>query len=113
MTVIVTRNVADRIRGFLASSLLEVGPGIYTGARVTVAVRDRIWGVLEDWFSGMEGSIVMVWSDPHVPGGQDVRVLGSPPTELVEVDGIVLACKSLENQVEPGSIKDSAAKRPL
>jgi len=104
MTVIVTRNVPDRIRGFLASSLLEIGPGIYTGARVTVAVRKRIWSVLEDWFSGRDGSIVMVWSDASVPGGQSVRILGAPPIDLVEVDGTVLACKSLDQEVEHGFV---------
>lgn len=90
MTVVVTRNVPDRIRGFLASSMLEVGPGVYTGSRLSVAVRDRIWGVLEGWFIG-DASIVMVWRDPKTPGGQSVRVLGAPPIDLVELDGIVLS----------------------
>lgn len=91
MTVVVTRNVPDRIRGFLASSMLEVGPGVYTGSTLTVAVRDRIWGVLEDWFPGADSSIVMVWTDRKVPGGQSVKVLGVPPIDLVELDGIVLS----------------------
>ncbi|MEL6317336.1 MAG: type I-E CRISPR-associated endoribonuclease Cas2e, partial [Pseudomonadota bacterium] len=30
MTVIVTRDVAPRIRGFLASLALEIAPGVYT-----------------------------------------------------------------------------------
>ena len=91
MTVVVTRNVPDRIRGFLASSMLEVGPGVYTGSRLSVAVRDRIWDVLEDWFPGTDSSIVMVWRDKKVPGGQSVKVLGVPPIDLVELDGIVLS----------------------
>jgi len=92
MTVIVTRNVSDRVRGFLASSMLEVGPGVYTGFRQSPAVRERIWSVLEDWFTVEIGaSIVMVWNDPNTPGGQAVKVLGVPPVELVEVDGIILA----------------------
>ncbi len=96
MTVVVTRNVPDRIRGFLASSLLEVGPGVYTGARVTVAVRERIWGILEQWFPGTEGSIVMVWSDSQMPGGQAVRVLGTPLIHLIEFDGIVLCRRQID-----------------
>ena len=91
MTVIVTRNVADRIRGFLASSMLEVAPGVYSGARQSPAVRERIWGVLQAWFlAEADASIVMVWSEPSMPGGQAVNVLGVPPVELVEVDGIAL-----------------------
>lgn len=93
-TVVVTRNVSDRIRGFLASSMLELAPGVYTGARVSPAVRDRIWTVLEDWFGAeVEASIVMVWDEPQMPGGQQVRTLGVPPVELVELDGMVLTMR--------------------
>jgi CRISPR-associated protein Cas2 len=91
MTVVVTRNVPDRIRGFLASSMLEIGPGVYTSPSISVAVRNRIWGVISDWFSGPDSSIVMVWRDGKAPGGQSVKVLGVPPIDLVELDGIVLA----------------------
>lgn len=93
MTVVVTRNVQDRVRGFLASSMLEVGPGVYTASRLSVAVRDRIWNVLQDWFTG-DASIVMVWKDNQTPGGQSVKVLGAPPIDLVELDGIVLSRRS-------------------
>lgn len=91
MTVVVTRNVPDRIRGFLASSMLEVGPGVYTGSRLSTAVRDRIWNILEEWFPGADSSIVMIWKDNRIPGGQSVRVIGMPPISLVKLDGIVLS----------------------
>jgi CRISPR-associated protein Cas2 len=92
MTVIVTRNVSDRIRGFLASSMLELAPGVYSSPRQSAAVRDRVWQVLEDGFQyELEASIVMVWQEPHMPGGQAVRVLGLPPIEFVAADGIVLS----------------------
>ena len=91
MTVVVTRNVSDRVRGFLASSMLELGPGVYSAPRINPSVRDRIWTVLEDWFpSEREASAVMVWADPSMPGGQKVRVLGLPPVELVDVDGLLV-----------------------
>lgn len=94
MTVVVTRNVSDRIRGFLASSMLELAPGVYSGARISPAVRDRIWAVLEDWFAAeVEASIVMVWQEPQMPGGQQVLTMGVPPVELVEHDGMVLAMR--------------------
>lgn len=95
MTVAVTRNVSGRIRGFLASSMLELAPGVYSAPRLSPAVRDRIWAVLTDWFTAeQEASIVMVWVDPSMPGGQNVRTLGLPPVELVELDGIVLTRRS-------------------
>lgn len=95
MTVVATVNAPDRIRGFLASSMLEIGPGVYTGANLSVAVRDRIWDVIQGWVVDPNVSIIMVWPDRRTPGGQSVRVLGSPPIELVEVDGIVLARKDI------------------
>ncbi len=98
MTVVVTRNVPDRIRGFLASSMLEVGPGVYTGSNISTAVRDRIWDVLEDWFPATDSSIVMVWTDRNVPGGQSVKALGVPPIDLVELDGIVLARRDIPDK---------------
>lgn len=90
-TIIVTRNVSDRVRGFLASSLLELVPGVYCGARTTSAVRQRLWDVLEDWFPAeRDASIVMLWREPSVPGEQAVRILGAPPVDLVEHEGVIL-----------------------
>ena len=91
MMMIVTRNVSDRVRGFLASSMLELAPGVYSAPRHSPAVRERIWGVLHDWFIlEKDASIAMVWAEHTMPGGQAVKTLGVPPVELVEVDGLVL-----------------------
>ena len=95
MTVVVTRNVSDRMRGFLASTMLELAPGVYSSPRLNVAVRERIWEVAEEWFTAeTEASFVMLWADSQKPGGMSVRVLGLPPVELVEVDGLILSCRS-------------------
>ena len=92
MTVVVTRNVSSRVRGFLASAMLELAPGVYSAPRISPAVRNRVWAVLEDWFSNeSEASVVMIWQEREVPGGQSVRTLGSPPIDFVNVDGLVLA----------------------
>lgn len=92
MTVVVTRNVRDRIRGFLASTMLELAAGVYTAPRISPAVRQRIWDVLSDWYVyEKDASIVMLWADNTCAGGQAVRVLGSPPVELVEIDGLIVA----------------------
>lgn len=99
MTIVVTRNASGRMRGFLASSMLELAPGVYSGARLSVAVRERIWAVIEDWFPAeKEASVLMVWADAVLPGGQMARWLGSPPLDLVECDGMVLTRRDLPNQ---------------
>lgn len=95
MTVVVTRNVSMRVRGFLASAMLEVVAGVYSAPRISPAVRERIWQVLVGWFvHERDASIVMLWQEREVPGGQAVRVLGSPPVNLVEVDGLLLTRRS-------------------
>lgn len=92
MTVVVTRNVSSRMRGFISSTMLEVGPGVYCAPRISPAVRERLWSVVESWFpSEHEASVVMIWQDREQPGGQAVRTMGSPPIALVDVDGLILA----------------------
>ena len=96
MTVIVTRNVEDRYRGFLASCVLEIAPGVYTGPRMTSGVRERIWRVLSDWHGTLrQGSIIMTWSEPAAPGGQGIRLLGEPARNLHDSDGIMLVRRAL------------------
>ncbi|MGR6035174.1 MAG: type I-E CRISPR-associated endoribonuclease Cas2e [Candidatus Nitrosoglobus sp.] len=96
LVVIVTRDVADRFRGFLASVMLEVAPTVYISPRMNAGVRVRTWKVLSDWHSSeLRGSIVMVWRDMNETGGVGIATLGSPPRELVELDGLWLACRKL------------------
>ena len=98
MTVIVTRNVEDRYRGFLASCMLEIAPGVYTGSRMTSGVRERVWRVLSEWHSTLRhGAIVMTWSEPASAGGQGIRLLGEPPRHLQDSDGIMLVCRTLQD----------------
>ena len=92
MTVVVTRNVADRYRGFLASCMLELAPGVYTSPHMSHAVRDRVWNVCCEWAGllGDDAGVVMTWRDKKEPSGQAVRILGWPRKEMVEVDGMWL-----------------------
>lgn len=91
MTVVVTRNSSARVRGFLASTMLELSGGVYSAPRLSPAVRERIWTVLAGWWPTEDkASAVMVWHDRDQPGGQAVRVLGDPPVSLVDVDGLIL-----------------------
>lgn len=90
MVVIVTRDVADRFRGFLASVLLEIAPGVYTAPNMTAGVRDRVWRVLEEWFSGLGGgSIVMTWKDSSRLSGQGLLTLGLPTRDFAFLDELI------------------------
>ncbi len=101
MTVIVTRDVEDRYRGFLASCMLEIAPGVYTSPRMNPATRDRIWRVLEGWFIALQrGSIIMTWRAPEEPGGQGLLQLGQPPKQFQVVDGLALVRRQLPLESE-------------
>ena len=91
VTVVVTVNVEGRYRGFLASVMLEIAPGVYTSPRMTSGIRDRIWDVLSRWYydSG-QGAIVMTWSDRTAVGEQRLRLLGEAPKTIVDADGVYL-----------------------
>lgn len=96
LVVIVTCDVADRYRGFLGSVMLEVAPTVYISPRMNPGVRSRTWTVMADWYAAEpRGSIVMVWRDVNETGGVGIATLGTPPRELVDIDGLWLVKKSL------------------
>lgn len=104
MTLVITSNVTSRFRGFLASVMLEIAPGVYTGPRMSKAVRERVWTVLEDWYdvvyaspadSNLNASIVMTWRDKDAIGGQSILTKGIARKTLVEVDGALLVKREL------------------
>lgn len=97
LTLIVTRDVEPRFRGFLASAMQEIAPGVYVNPRMSPGVRDRIWTVLQDWFmSRGGGSIVMAAQDNKTLGGLAVRTLGMPPRNLEDVDGFLMVRRSFD-----------------
>jgi CRISPR-associated protein Cas2 len=95
LVMIVTRDVADRFHGFLASVMLEVAPNVFVAPRMNKGVRERTWKVVVDWH-GQEprGSLVMVWRDLNEVGGLGLAHLGTPPRELIEMDGMWLTRRS-------------------
>ena len=91
MTVIVTINVEARYRGFLASAMLEVAPGVYTAPAMTHGIRERVWDVVARWHNELRnGSILMTWRDTRASGQQQIRTLGTPPKDIVDADGVYL-----------------------
>ena len=91
LTVLITRDVEDRYRGFLASVMLELAPGVYASPALSARARDRIWAVLSDWHRQLgNGSLVLVYADRQADGGLAVRHLGAPPRSVVRRDGVLL-----------------------
>lgn len=91
MTVVVTRDVPDRYRGFLASVMPEVAPGVYISPELSKGVRERVWTVLSAWWSAVPGgSVVMTWRDGSAAGGLGLAMLGTPPVALADLDGVLV-----------------------
>ena len=96
LTVVITRDVEMRYRGFLGSAMLEIAPGVYVSPRMSKAVRERVWNVLCDWHGTLgAGAIVMVSRDKTKPGQIAIETLGMPPKELLEADGLLLVRRPL------------------
>lgn len=93
MTVVVTTSVPLRFRGFLASCMLELAPGVYSHPRMSSGVRERVWTVLSDWWGEgcVNSSILMLWQDTSQSGGQGVLSLGMPSRTLFEHEGVLLS----------------------
>lgn len=47
MTVVITNNVPGKYRGFLASCMLELAPGVYSHPKMNAGIRERVWNVMK------------------------------------------------------------------
>ena len=95
MSMVVTRNVEGRYRGFLASVMLEVAPGVYVAPDLSASVRNRLWGILSSWWAALgNGSVIMVWRDRTAAGNLRIQTLGEAPKEIVDADGVLLVKRS-------------------
>lgn len=91
LTIIVTRDVEMRYRGFLTSIMLEIAPGVYVAPEMSAGVRQRVWSVMTDWWSQLgRGSLVIVWRDVNAAGNLRIETLGEAPKEIVDADGVLL-----------------------
>jgi CRISPR-associated protein Cas2 len=91
LTVVITRDVEDRYRGFLSSAMLEVAPGVYVNPHLSARARETIWKVLLEWHTSLgRGAITLIHPDRQADGGMVVRNLGNPPRQPVRLDGVLL-----------------------
>lgn len=103
LTLLVTRDVAARYRGFLASVMPELAPGVYVAPGLNAAVRERVWAVLESWWEQAPGgAVVLAYADRRAPGGLAVRTLGTPPVALAVVDGVRLVVRGTDAAAAEG-----------
>lgn len=109
MTVVVTTNAPGRTRGFLASCMCEIAPGVYTAPRMSAGVRDRVWSVIESWWTPRgDASLVMTWPDSSLPGGQQVRTAGVPRKDVISHYGVFLARGDLSNEEQSMLAKETS-----
>jgi len=91
LTMVVTRDVEPRYRGFLSSVMLEVSAGVYVAPELSTGVRARVWKVLSGWHEVLRrGAIVMVWRDTAAPGRLRIETLGEPSKKIVDADGVLI-----------------------
>ena len=101
MNVVITRDVPPRHRGFLASCMLEVTPGVYVSPHMTSGARERIWAILLAWeplISG--GSITMLWPAPKSSSGVGLKVMWVPPRSFIDHEGLWLTRMDLTPKEE-------------
>ena len=104
MTLIVTRDVPARYRGFLSSVMPELAPGVYVSPDMTAAVRERVWAVLEDWWEHAAGSsVLLAFPDRDAAGRIAVRALGTPPVQFATIDGVRVVVRPASQDTANGA----------
>ena len=118
MTVVVTNKVASRTRGFLASCMFEIAPGLYAHPHMNKAVRERMWSVVVDWASTIEegGGVAMFWPQKSAPSGMGMELLEWPKKELIEYEGHWMVRSALtaeHDRAELDALAHQGAELPL
>ena len=76
------------------------------------AVRERVWGVMEEWWQAEdEKAVLMTWPDTKLAGGQHVRTLGLPRQNLESHHGVFLACREIDDATM-SQIEEASSPQP-
>ena len=86
MVVILLEKVRTGLRGELSRWLFEVKTGVFVG-KVSGLVRDELWDFVAERLGN--GSAVMLFP-MNTEQGFDVRTLGNPSKQLVDIEGLWL-----------------------
>jgi len=100
--VLITRNAPGRFRGFAASCMLEVAPGVYVAPDMDAGVRERLWNVMLKWAAALpdDGGVLLIWRDADAPSGLQLKSIGWPQKELVDHEGLWLTFKPADDAPE-------------
>lgn len=91
LTLVITRDVDNRYRGLLRSTMVEVAAGIYVSPQINRDARERLWDVVERWHAALRrGCIIMIWRDTDASGHIGVRAVGETTRDLCDADGFIL-----------------------
>ncbi len=92
LTVVVTRNVPDRLHGFLKSCMVELSAGVYITTFLGKRARDLVWAEIEP-FGNHDCSVVMVSEDQQRTERCQVRSTGTPTRTIAMIDGMLVSGK--------------------
>ena len=102
MTVIITRDVELRYRGFVASVMVEVAPGVYISPALSSGARTRVWEILRSWHDELgNGSITMIWRDSSRKHGMGLEQVGTPPKNIYDHEGYLLVRSKFDHMESP------------
>lgn len=86
MTVIVTENGSDKLRGELTKWILEASHGTFVG-NINALVREKLWDkVCND--KALQGAVMIYNSDSEQ--GFSMKMYGEPRRKVVDIEGIQL-----------------------
>lgn len=86
MTTIVTESVAPRLRGYLATWMVELRAGVYVG-NLSNRKRENLWNAIEEGVG--DGSCVMVWTI-NTESRYDFKMVGENRRKAVDFAGLKL-----------------------
>ncbi len=96
LTVVITRDVEDRYRGFAGLGDARAGPRrLRAAADERGRARPHLGGGRGMAHRLRRGSIVMCWAEPASAGGLGLSVLGEPPKDVVAHDSTLLVRRVL------------------
>lgn len=79
--------IPDHVRGYLSRFLQQIHTGLYVGV-VTDTVLEELWSRIRS--SVHHGTATLLWSDPTIETGFDMRLHNVTTHRIVDLDGVRL-----------------------
>lgn len=101
MVLICLANTADRLHGFLRSTMLNVHPGVYVAVDLDAGSRQRIWEILRGWYEAEPlGTAIMTFPAKDKPMDLDFETLGMAKRDICEYEDhyALVRCRQAPDQ---------------